>query len=133
MKRFSILANVLVVLFFGGAFCAWVVSEVRWADVNYPVGRFGNVRENIAYGRLPGHVKRVKRAGETYHIAHSPMDTRYALPSGPAAYVFDQDGQLVDWSHDVDDDPRFRTTWAPRSGEDSTIEELRKLTTQPAK
>lgn len=31
--------------------------------------------------------------------------------SGPAGYVFDADGRLVDWSSDIGDDPAFDDRW----------------------
>jgi hypothetical protein len=33
------------------------------------------------------------------------------MPSGPAAYVFDDHGRLVDWSPDIGDDDAFDQRW----------------------
>ncbi len=35
------------------------------------------------------------------------------LPSGPAQYIFDADGFLVDWTLDLGDDPDFVAKWQP--------------------
>jgi hypothetical protein len=33
------------------------------------------------------------------------------LPSGPAGYVFDRSGRMVDWTHDSGDDSGFQQKW----------------------
>jgi hypothetical protein len=43
------------------------------------------------------------------------------LPSGPAGYVFDRSGRMIDWTHDSGDDRRFEAKWResyPRRGID---------------
>src|SRR5262245_38358579 len=41
---------------------------------------------------------------------------RSLASSGPAVYVFDRSGRLVDWSGDMGDDSRFQQKWLPASG-----------------
>jgi hypothetical protein len=56
----------------------------------------------------------MKTAGdEQYLILIGPM--RGILPSGPSAYVFDKNGDLVDWETDAGDSVRFERRWLPWS------------------
>jgi hypothetical protein len=47
-----------------------------------------------------------------------------ALPSEPAAYVFDNSGKYVDWCRDPDDMPSYWEKW-PRGDGEMTSSELR--------
>jgi hypothetical protein len=110
---------------------AWVASEVRWSRINSPRGKFDNAQEYIDHGRLPARAFKIQKAGETFFIAMSPMDTSFALtPSGPAAYVFDDTGRMVDWTDDIGDDSDFKVNW-PRPYQESSLEELKKLGREP--
>ena len=103
----------------------WALSEFRWAQLNNPAGKFSNLEEYLAAGRGPSFVTRTRKGDESFLMAHSPMDTWLAVPSAPAAYVFDAGGVLVDWSPDPGDDPAFRERW-PR-GEEVPLSALRQL------
>ena len=58
-----------------------------------------------------------------------PQDSWFALPSGPAAYVFSDEGILVDWTADSGDDPAFDHQWL-RAVQPSTLAELIKSSTR---
>ena len=45
--------------------------------------------------------------GHRLLVCRGPMPPLLAFPSGPAAYVFDERGDLVDWTPDVGDTPRL--------------------------
>lgn len=47
-------------------------------------------------------------------VCRGPRAGLLALPSGPAVYVFDEHGVLVDWTPDVGDTPRL--SWAQTGG-----------------
>lgn len=132
MKRSEKIGWLLVVLIPAGLVSGFVLSEIRWQRINNPEGKFTNVREYLAHGRLPARVTKVQRDGNTFFIAYSPMDYRLAVPSGPAAYVFDQTGQMVDWSRDTGENPSFATRWF-RSQDKSSIEELKQIGFQQAR
>jgi hypothetical protein len=117
------IASVIFLAFAAGS-C--VYSEIRWAKINSPVGKFTNVTEYVAHGRQPSRVTSVEKKGKTYFIAHGPLDTWLATPSGPAAYVFDESGRMVHWSPDTGDDPSFWRQW-PRPHTESSFEELKEL------
>ncbi len=58
------------------------------------------------------------------------MDTWLNVPSSPAAYVFDQAGQMVEWCPDSGDDEGFQKKW-PLPQEESSFEELKQIGFQP--
>lgn len=106
----------------------WTVSEVRWARINSPKGRFTNVAEYVAYGRGPSRVTKVTNGDGTFFIAYGPYDSWLALPSGPAGYVFDESGNMVGWSGDTGDDSSFQKQW-PLPQEESSLAQLKQLAT----
>ena len=99
--------TIVIVLVIGG----WIVSEIRWRRINDPTDKFTNIVEYLAHGRLPSRVAKVKMQEATIFIAYSPMDTWLAIPSAPAAYVFDDSGTMIQWSPDTGDDVQFQTQW----------------------
>ena len=111
----------------GAAGIAWLSSEIRWARINSPVGKFTSAPEYLAAGRLPSRITTLTTNGSTFFIAYSPMDYRLAVPSGPAAYVFDDSGHMVTWSGDTGDDGRFQRNWPLRQQEKASIEDLKRL------
>lgn len=119
-----------LILLFDVIFCvlivAWIFSEVRWARINSPIGKFENVAEYLSAGRLPSRVTTVHLAGDSYWIAYAPIDFWLALPSSPPGYVFDETGLLVDWSSDPGDDPAFQEKWM-NNQEESSLDVLKKL------
>lgn len=71
--------------------------------------------------------KSVPFRGADFWIAYAPMDYGLALPSGPAANVFDDQGRLVDWSADTGDDSRFPNNWPSKAMTPGSIEDLNRL------
>ena len=112
---------------FGIPALAWITSEVRWARINSPRGKFTSSGEYLAAGRLPSRVLALTTNGSTFLIAYSPMDHWLAFPSGAAAYVFDESGRMVTWSRDTGDDGRFQKDWPLRQQQRSSLEDLRRL------
>jgi hypothetical protein len=55
------------------------------------------------------------------------MDYWLALPSGAAAYVFDESGLMVAWSRDTGDDGRFRRNWPLQQQEKASIQDLKRI------
>lgn len=130
MKKSSKIEWLIVSLVLASPACGWWLSETRWSRINYPDGKFTNVSEYLANGRQPGRVTKVKKDGDTFFIAHCPMDTWLALPSGPAAYVFDKTGRMIEWSSDTGEDPEFQRKWL-LSQEHASIEELKQIESRP--
>ena len=104
----------------------WLLSELRWMRINTPGGRFTNARQYLSHGRLPSHVVKAHRNGKTYFVAYGPLDTWLAIPSGPAVYVFDEKGQMVEWSRDIGNDAKFQSEWSQEQ-ETSSTNELSRL------
>ena len=65
---------------------------------------------------------------KTYFIFYGPSDTWLALPSGPSAHVFAQNGQFIDWSRDTGDDKTFNDKWPKHLYIEISIKELERLT-----
>lgn len=105
---------------------AWLVSELRWTHINDPTDRFTNVTRYLAGSRQPSRVTRVRLEKKTYYIAYSPTDSWLATPSSPAAYVFDDQGKMVEWSADPGDDLAFQSKW-PHPQHDVATSELSQL------
>lgn len=55
----------------------------------------------------------------------------WTLPSGPPAYLFDESGQLIDFTHDVGDSTRFQNEYKVYSGTNISIQSLDSLFTSP--
>jgi len=107
--------------------CGWLLSEIRWGRVNDPHGKFATASEYLAAGRAPSRVVRVQKDNAAFLVAYGPKDTWLAIPSGPAAYVFDRNGKLIDWTWDSGDDPGFQSRWTQRGSESTTVVELESL------
>lgn len=52
-----------------------------------------------------------------YVLVVEKMANLCLLPSGPPCFVFDEDGDLVDWVHDSGDAPSFHQRWGSFEGE----------------
>jgi hypothetical protein len=127
LSRKTLIELAICVGLFGAAGIAWLSSEIRWARINSPVGKFTSAPEYLAAERLPSRITKLTTNGSTFFIAYSPMDYRLAVPSGPAAYVFDESGHLVAWSRDTGDDGRFQRSWPLRQQAKASIEDLKRL------
>lgn len=106
---------------------AWIGSELRWARINSPNGRFASASEYLAAGRLPSRVAKITSNGSRFWIAYGPMDHWLAMPSGSAAYVFDESGRMVAWSRDSGDGVAFQRSWPMSREEDASIEDLKRI------
>lgn len=106
---------------------AWIGSELRWARINSPHGRFTCASQYLATGRLPSRVAKITSNGSRFWIAYGPMDHWLAVPSGSAAYVFDESGRMVAWSRDSGDDVAFQRSWPMSREEDASIEDLKRI------
>lgn len=105
---------------------SWIISEVRWRIINTPSGKFETAEAYLATGRLPRDVVTLEVDEGEYWIAYGALDTWMATPSGSAAYVFDAEGILRDWTSDVGDDSGFQIRWTGKA-RPSSIDELRTL------
>lgn len=126
--RSVVLPTVIVILLAMG----YMAAEIRWARINSPAGKFTTLAGYLAQGRLPSRVEICSIRGADFWIAYAPMDYGLALPSGPAANVFDDQGRLVDWSADTGDDSRFGYDWPSKAMTPGSIEDLRRLAARNA-
>ena len=49
----------------------------------------------------------IDHEGHRLLVARGPTAPALTFPSGPAAYVFDEKGEMIDWTPDVGDTPRL--------------------------
>jgi hypothetical protein len=105
MKRFRwlMLFGVLI----GGCFTAEYASYRR-AD---PTGCVFTLSEFLAWRQWAEQFALVDVGGQQHVIAYGPAGRTFLMASGPAAYVFDARGKLVDWSPDIGDDSVFDNKW----------------------
>lgn len=127
LARKTLIELAICVGLFGAAGIALLSAEIRWARINSPVGKFTSAAEYLSAGRLPSRVTKLATNGRTFFIAYSPMDRGWALPSGPAAYVFDDSGRMVTWTRDTGDDGRWQKQWPLGEQEKSSIEDLQNV------
>lgn len=129
-KKIEYIVVVVIALLF---VCSLTASEVRWFKLNDPQGNFSDVSSYVAHGRLPSRVSKIIKEGKTFYVAFSPLSIDdniwLALPSGPAAYVFDETGKMVQWSPDIGEDSLFQRQWL-RSQTESSLKELKQLNFQ---
>jgi hypothetical protein len=127
MKKFTKIEMLIVLLIIGIPAGIWVISETRWAKINNPSGKFTNIVEYLAYGRLPAQATIIQKDKKEYIMAYGPLDSWMAVPSGTAVYVFDMSGKLVDWCSDSGEASRFNEKWKADSSKKITIQELRDI------
>ncbi|NCC62228.1 MAG: hypothetical protein EOM12_15110 [Verrucomicrobiae bacterium] len=102
------------------------ISENRWEKLNNPTDKFHNINEYLEKGYTPSCVTKVKRGTNIFIIIYGTLTNKWlAIPSGPAAYVFDSSGKMIDWSYDVGDDSQYKLNWMPLSPELLSLEDLR--------
>ena len=129
MKNPIKIEMLIIFLIIGIPASIWIISEIRWAKINSPSGKFTNIGEYLAYGRLPAHTAIFQKDKKIYIMAFSPLDSWMAFPSGAAIYVFDMSGKLVDWCSDSGggDASRFYGKWRTDSSREISIQELRNM------
>lgn len=105
MKRFRwlIIFGVLI----GGYFTTEIVSHRRAV----PTGRVSTLADYLSWRPSAEQFVAVDVSGQQYVIAYGPAGRWFLMASGPAAYVFDSSGKLVDWSPDIGDDSGFDNKW----------------------
>lgn len=110
---------ILFVLLVGGY---TAIDAVLYRRV-VPGDRVTTLHEFLEWQPAADDFVAVNANGERHVIAYGHAGG--LLPSGPAAYVFDPAGNLVDWSPDIGDDSKFDDKWqAQRSRGDRVLSRL---------
>jgi hypothetical protein len=99
----------IVVLLIG----LWLAAERLTLRPTVPPASVATFPAFVEWRRSPRDIEVIRQGGGEYLLATARGGG--LLPSGPAGYVFDRSGRLVDWSSDIGDDPRFRDKWVPSS------------------
>ena len=101
-----------------GLAAAWIVGEVRYSHRIDP-GGIRDLSEHFQRFGSPQRIYRVSRADATfYYLSGFPdgQPPRFAYPSSPPAYIYDQNGRFVDWCSDPGDcSPDWSNRWPMRS------------------
>ena len=113
MKRYigRLTACVLILIMFG-----WKVhDEWKYAAVNKRHADLKTLSAFIENGVEHDKLYTFSQNGETYLFWAKPLTSRsrgiMCIPSGPACYIFDSSGDMVDYSLDIGDNPRFQDKW----------------------
>jgi hypothetical protein len=106
----------------------WIYSEKKGARAVRPPEGSTNL---VAFleARPPSQIRKFIHEGNAYiEVIGKPVTSLLSLPSGPPAYIFNENGALVDWSRDIGDDPSFVSRWGGFSNATSiSIEEAKQL------
>jgi hypothetical protein len=87
------------------------ISEITAISYYNPEGKFKTYEGAVASGRHFTSIEKIIINGKAYKIATLEYHNIFTLRSGPAQYVFDENGNLIDWTWDSGDDPRFVKKW----------------------
>jgi hypothetical protein len=106
-KKIAILAALLV-----GLFGVWIYSEQKWVRAVCPPESATNLMVFLEARPHPQQILKFTYGGKTHiEVIGKPVTFFLSLPSGPPAYIFNENGVLVDWSRDVGDNPSFGNRW----------------------
>jgi hypothetical protein len=103
--------TVIVVLLLVGV--PLLVADVLSIKRLSPEGRTTTLREFLAWQPEASRFCSITIGDKQHVIAFGPKHALFA--SGYPAYVFDETGNLIDWSTDIGDDPEFDERWKGQS------------------
>lgn len=106
--RYDWLAAPAVLLLLFGTILAYDIVSLRQAR---PPEHVRTLKSFLEWrpGPHPALVRHI--AGDKHLVVFAALHG--FLASGPAAYVFDASGRLVDWAGDSGDDNTFQQKWSP--------------------
>ena len=106
----------------------WVYSEHWYGNYIRPTGIADVAGYYARYGE-PRRIRVLQRDGATYYHLHGHLPPSYimALPSEPAAYVFDSSGKFISWCSDTGDGAgeAYWRNWPRDAGVDLSSVELK--------
>lgn len=104
MRKLLLLLLIPVALFLG-----WMYWLDRWAESLAPAGT--TLAEHLENMPAPDYARKLTVAGRDYLFLENWSEPLPRFPSGPAVYVFDDAGKLVEWELDIDEIPEFHERW----------------------
>jgi hypothetical protein len=102
----KIIVNLLVL---ASLVAGWLLWVILWAGSIKPGG--STLAEHLAQRPKPERSRAAIVNGKQYLFLDGPWEMFPCFPSGPPAYVFDRDGNLVDWTPIRGDSPNFDLRW----------------------
>lgn len=124
IRRRSTLYTAVAALLCGALFL-WYVR--RTSDGITPPAQVTDLDSFLLHMPSPEQGYELSVGGVSFIELVGPMPPMSSLPSGPPAYVFDGSEQLVDWTADEGDDPRFVSRWHVANRRALDIDEFSEL------
>lgn len=110
MKRYigRLTACVLIL----GMLGYWVHTEWKYAAQIKHHAQLKTLSAFMEYGVEYRRLHTFSRDGKTYLFWTQPIpEYPFVFPSGPACYIFNSSGNMVDYTPDAGDDSSFREEW----------------------
>ena len=131
MKRISLVIALPLALIVA-LICVWAGCEIYHARSSSAegIGTYEAYRSSLP---PPRAVRSITKDGQVFYVFFGPIRAPLALPSGPPAYIFDQNGKLIDWALDSGENPRFSSMWRDHQGREIEIIEFEQILAQNKK
>lgn len=95
-----------------GGLIAWFAACLYHMGASAPSALGATIEEQRAeILRRATNIHILEIDGRRWYYVIGPLAPAWTLPSGPPCYVFDDAGNLVDWTADVGDSGEFRRRW----------------------
>jgi len=126
VKRKHIAEISLVFIFAGVGFTYLIYSEVTYARHKSPAG-ISTIADFFERFDAPAFAREFDLNGQQYVELGGPLPPRWsiALPSSRPAYVFNANGEFVDWCSDPGDNPTWQDQWPIGDAKQISITEVR--------
>jgi hypothetical protein len=112
-KKTAIVSGLIIALFILCLAAVWIRSEARYSRAIRPPAGATNIVLFLKSRPDSTRPLLFTNEGRVYlEISRPISNPGLALPSGPPAYIFDSSGDLVDWTPDLGDDPKFHSKWS---------------------
>ena len=109
MKRINVVLGVILVVCLVAA-CFY--SERKSAAIVRPPPGATNLVAFLELQSQPYEICKFVYSGKTHlEVIGKPVILLFSPPSGPPAYIFDENGRIVDWCRDIGDNPSFIKKW----------------------
>jgi len=126
---FAIALVAILLALFAALFFAWLHSEWTRAKTTNRAASATNLVSFLRIEPQPRVIRKFSYNGRTHlEILGNAAAPGLSLPSSPPAYIFDQQGRLLDWASDPGDNPSFAAKWGGFSNATPmSVDELKNL------
>ena len=107
IKKTTITVAVLVCIV-----AIWIYAEKENAQAVRPPASGTNLVSFLEERSEVSSVRKFNYNGKLHvEVIGKPHASALSVPSGPPAYIFDENGAFVDWCGDIGDNPSFIKKW----------------------